>query len=217
MPQSQEDPHYRLTDEEDLQRLIEDGPGARKDAKMKKTNSTIASQLGGIYVLANKDILYGEARYGSVLDWKSGACERVCRSTFAAETMACGTATETGDFITRFLETLLTGKLARTSSRFEMRYLSDCRSLYDHLTRDGVPRVPTCKRLAIDLAAIREDLKTLGRIAWVPTGAQLADILTKPLRADGWWNTIRSPLKLTFREEAETSCIENPICNQCKA
>ena len=217
VPQSQEDPHYRLTDEEDLQRLIEDGPGARKDAKMKKTNSTIASQLGGIYVLANKDILYGEARYGSVLDWKSGACERVCRSTFAAETMACGTATETGDFITRFLETLLTGKLARTSSRFEMRYLSDCRSLYDHLTRDGVPRVPTCKRLAIDLAAIREDLKTLGRIAWVPTGAQLADILTKPLRADGWWNTIRSPLKLTFREEAETSCIENPICNQCKA
>ncbi|CAE7470136.1 RE2 [Symbiodinium sp. CCMP2592] len=169
-PQSQEDPYYQLTTEEDQQGLILDGPYARKDAKTKKANSTIASQLGGVYILANKAILRGEAYHGSILDWKSGACERVCRSTFAAETMACCNATETGDFITRFLETLLTGRLARKTSRFEMRFLSDCRSLYDHLTRDGVPRVPTSKRLAIDLAGIREDLKSIGRIAWVPTG-----------------------------------------------
>ena len=210
VPQCQEDPYYKLTDEENLQGQIQDGPYARKEAKMKKTNSTIASQFGGLYVLADKEILFGEPKFGTVLDWKSGACERVCRSTFAAETMACATATETGDFIAKFLETLLTGKLARSSSRFEMRYLSDCRSLYDHLTRDGVPRVPTCKRLAIDLAGIREDLRTLGRIAWVPTGAQMADILTKPLRAEGWWNSIRNPLKLTFREEAQNTCTENP-------
>ena len=210
VPQSDEDPYYKLNDEENEKGLIRDGPYARKEAKTKRANSTIASQLGGLYVLSERSILHGEAKHGTILDWKSGACERVCRSTFAAETMACGTATETGDFIVRFLETLLTGKLARDASRFEMRYLSDCRSLYDHLTRDGVPRVPTCKRLAIDLAGIREDLKSLGRIAWVPTEAQLADILTKPLRAEGWWTTVRNPIRLTFREETDfKSCTES--------
>ncbi|CAE7213744.1 GIP [Symbiodinium sp. CCMP2592] len=200
VPQSQEDPYYKLTEEEDLHGTIRDGPFARKDAKAKKTNSSITSQLGGLYVLANASVLTGTPSRASVLDWRSGACERVCRSTFSAETMACCTASETGIFISKFLETLLTGKLARTSTRFEMRFVSDCRSLYDHLTRAGVPRVPTCKRLAIDLAGIREDLKDSGRIVWVPTWAQLSDILTKPLRAEGWWRTLKSELKLTFKE-----------------
>ncbi|CAE7221929.1 GIP [Symbiodinium sp. CCMP2592] len=208
VPQNDEDPFYKLTDEENLQGRFQDGPLARREAKMKKTNSTIASQLGGLYVLADDKILSGGESHGSILDWRSGACERVCRSTFAAETMACGTATETGDFIAKFLETLLTGKLARNSTRFQIRFLSDCRSLYDHLTRDGVPRVPTCKRLSIDLAAIRQDLKSFGRIAWVPTWAQLADLLTKPLRPESWWETIKSPLKLTFREEGGKTCID---------
>ena len=203
VPQSDDDPYYRLTDGEILQGKIQDGPLARREAKMKKANSTIASQFGGLYILTDEGVIYGKEGHGSILDWKSGACERVCRSTFAAETMACSTATETGEFIAKFLETILTGKLARHATRFGLRFLSDCRSLYDHLTRDGVPRVPTCKRLSIDLAGIRQDLKSCGRIVWVPTGAQLADILTKPLRSDEWWETIKSPLKLTFKESRQ--------------
>ncbi|CAE7216452.1 RE2 [Symbiodinium sp. CCMP2456] len=199
-PQSQDDPYYQLTPEEDERGLIKDGPYARKDAKAKKTSSTIASQLGGLYVLADATVLRGQPTCGSIVDWKSGACERVCRSTFTAETMACCTAADTGIFIVKFLETLLNGRLARTKTRFQLRFISDCRSLYDHLTRDGVPRVPTCKRLAIDLAGIREDLKDNGKIVWVPTWAQLADILTKPLKADEWWKTLKEGLKLTFKE-----------------
>ena len=92
-----------------------------------------------------------------------------------------------------------------------MRFLSDCRSLYDHLTREGIPRVPTDKRLAIDLAAIRMDLQGFGRLAWVPTARQLADLLTKPLKANGWWSTFSEGLELTFREEGEN------VLNQCKS
>ena len=135
------------------------------------------------------------------MDWRSGACDRVCRSTFAAETMACATAIETGIFISRFLETLLSGKLARDGSRLQLRFLSDCRSLYDHLIRDGVPRVPSCKRLAIDLAAIRDDLNEVGKIAWVPTGAQMSDHLTKPLKAGEWWQQLSNGFQLTFKED----------------
>ncbi|CAE7325492.1 RE2, partial [Symbiodinium microadriaticum] len=116
--ESDDDPYYRLTDGENLQGKIQDGPLARREAKMKKANSTIASQFGGLYILAEEDVIYGKESHGSILDWKSGACERVCRSTFAAETMACSTATETGEFIAKFLETVLTGKLARHATRF---------------------------------------------------------------------------------------------------
>ncbi|CAE7261754.1 RE1 [Symbiodinium natans] len=208
VPQDQGDPFYRLNDDENQKGLI-DVPGTSwREAKAKKANSTIASQLGGLYVFTNQEVLEGVPCRGSIVDWRSGACDRVCRSTFAAETMACCTATETGDFIVKFMETILTGKLARGGTRFKVRFLSDCRSLYDHLVRDGVPRVPTCKRLAIDLAGIREDLRTLGRIVWIPTGAQLADILTKPLRPESWWRTVRSEIKLTFREDGRKNCIE---------
>ncbi|CAE7263747.1 GIP, partial [Symbiodinium natans] len=140
VPQNQEDPYYRLTAEEDDHGLIQFGAMSRRDAKAKRANSTIASQLGSVYIFADSGVLSGVPSKGSIVDWRSGACDRVCRSTFAAETMACCTATETGDYITKFMETLLTGKLARKKSRFELRFLSDCRSLYDHLVKDGVPR-----------------------------------------------------------------------------
>ena len=66
--------------------------------------------------------------------------------------------------------------------------------------------MPSCKRLAIDLAGIREDISSYGKIVWVPTWAQLADVLTKPLKADQWWKTIQGELKLTCLEREQ--CID---------
>ena len=59
--------------------------------------------------------------------------------------------------------------------------LSDCRSLYDHLNRQGIPRVPSDKRLAVDLAALRQGLRAekWGQnlpIGWIPGTLQRADI-----------------------------------------
>ena len=200
-PQDSEDPHYRLTAEETASGAFKEGPFLEKPRKSKRSNSCIASQLGCIYILANRGILHGEASHLSVLDWRSGACERVCRSTFSAETMACCTAVEGGDYLEKFLETLLRGKLHRKGrGRFQLRFLSDCRSLYDHLTRDGIPRVPSDRRLAIDLAAVRQDLKSLGRLAWVPTARQVADVLTKPMKSHLWWEFLSRPFNLSFTE-----------------
>ena len=201
--QNQGDPYYSLTAQEDQDGLVTTGPLSKNETRAKRANSSVCSQLGGLFfLLANNDVLKGNKEKVSVLDWRSGACDRVCRSTFAAETMACATAIETGIFISRFLETLLTGKLARNSSRLQLRFLSDCRSLFDHLIRAGVPRVPSGKRPAIDLAAIRDDLSEVGKIAWVPTGAQMADHLTKPLKAGEWWKHLSEGLQLTFREDS---------------
>ncbi|CAE7765879.1 RE2 [Symbiodinium sp. CCMP2592] len=211
-PQSDEDPYYALTPEENTAGTMLDGPYDFHLRKAKRTNSCIASQLGGLYLLADRAILHGGCHKVSILDWKSSACDRVCRSTFAAETMGCATSIETGEYILRFLQTLVDGRLARSNEplRYEVRFLSDCKSLYDTLTRDGIPRPPSCKRLAIDLAAIRDDLKSLGRLVWVPTTAQYADHLTKPLKAALWWESLKKGLILTFKEKED-------ISNQCKS
>ncbi|CAE7319506.1 unnamed protein product, partial [Symbiodinium microadriaticum] len=99
------------TPENDAGRITT-GPQSRSGARAKRANSSVCSQLGGLFLLSDKNILHGKKENVSVMDWRSGACDRVCRSTFAAETMACATAIETGIFISRFMETLLSGKLA---------------------------------------------------------------------------------------------------------
>eukprot|EP00439_Symbiodinium_sp_Y106_P079729 s1572_g18.t1 len=148
-PQNCEDPYYSLTAEENELGNFKEGPYMTKPRKTKRNNSCIASQLGCLYVLADRKILTGEESYLSVIDWKSGACERVCRSTFSylsvidwksgacervcrstfsAETMACCSAVEGGDYLEKSFETLLTGKLQRrTRGRILLRFLSDCR------------------------------------------------------------------------------------------
>ena len=84
--------------------------------------------------------------------------------------------------------------------------ITDCESLYDHVHREGTPKAPADKRLAIDLAALRQSLARQGRhqwekkyhmgpndvvnperpppLHWLITGEQLADILTKSMRAE---------------------------------
>ncbi|CAE7245428.1 RE1 [Symbiodinium sp. CCMP2592] len=209
-PQDQEDPFYALDEDEEKQGLIEGGPHGLLSKKAKKANSSIASQLGCLFMFGEDKVLRGHQTPMSILDWKSGACERVCRSTFQAETMACAYGIETSEYILKFLQTLLDGKLIKGNTKFPARFVSDCKSLYDHLMREGIPRVPTCKRLAIDLASIRCDLSHFGKIAWTPTTAQLADLLTKPLKAASWWDQIKSGIRLTFREEEK-------ILNECKS
>ena len=203
-PQDPDDPYYELTPEENEIGTLKDGPFAYKDRKAKRGNSRVASQLGGIYLLADKSILHGCETSASLVDWRSWACDRVCRSTFAAESMSCAGGIENAQYLQSFLATLLRGRLIRPKeSPLVVRYLSDCRSLYDHLRREGLPRVPSDRRLAIDLAAIRCDLKIGGRLVWVPTELQVADIMTKPLKPETFWRTLKEPLKLPFREKED--------------
>ena len=147
-PQDPDDPLYHLNQDDEESGRFQEGPFALKERKCKRNNSRIASQFGALYVLADRHVLTGCASQVSVLDWKSGACARVCRSTFSAESMACSNAVESGDYLRRFFETLLTGELQRApGGRFQVRLLSDCRSLYDHLVKEGIPRIPSDRRL----------------------------------------------------------------------
>ena len=97
---------------------------------------------------------------------------------------------------------------AEASKHVELHLLTDCKSVYDHVHREGTPKVPSDKRLAVDLASIRQALIQEARVQWgrrhgdhaehspdrpcrppphwVPTTEQLADFLTKAMKCDRW-------------------------------
>ena len=174
----------------------------------KRPGSKVASQIGHLIMLFPYGVLNGERAQGSTLEWRSQSCKRVCRSTFGAETMAAAEGLEGAQYMRAFFGTLVTGKLMRHAEarrRWPIVCLSDCKSLFDFLHKAGVPKVPTDRRLAIDLAALRQELrleKWSERLPfqWIPTSIQLADPLTKPKRVDGWWEAIANGVQLPFKK-----------------
>ena len=168
-------------------------------------DTKLSSQLACLVMVADRKVLENKEGNASFVDWRSRASSRVCRSTFAGETMACGEAMEAALYLRCLLLSFQQGRLvpeAEAGEFQEMHLCTDCKSLYDHLHREGVPKAPTERRLAIDLAAIRQSLKTeaihqwkrrygIGAVRpdkpckpplhWVPTEEQLADVLTKKM------------------------------------
>ena len=177
-------------------------------------NHSMGSQLGSLVMVGDERCMQNSQHPGCMVDWRSKASTRVCRSTFAGETMACGDALETALFIRGLLVSFRDGDLLserEAGGRLPLHLFTDCKSLYDHLHREGVPRPPSEKRLAIELAAIRQALTAEGRhqwqkkfgqgeirpdkplkprIDWLPTDKQWADVLTKKMTSTTWWMNV---------------------------
>ncbi|CAE7767076.1 RE1 [Symbiodinium sp. CCMP2592] len=180
---------------------------------------TLSSQLAFLVVVCDRRSLEGGAGKFGIVEWRSKASQRVCRSTFAGETMACSDALEAALFLRGLLVSLQTGQAVPESvcGKFlEVHMVTDCKSFYDHVHREGTPKAPTEKRLALDLASIRQILSCevghqwsrrhgdTGKpspekparppLHWVPTHEQLADVLTKKMSAEGFWNAVEGGL-----------------------
>ena len=97
--------------------------------------------------------------------------------------------------------------------RIRRRAHGDCKSLYGHIQREGTPKAPTEKRLALDLASIRQLLITEAKHQWrrrfgsdcepspehgLAASAQLADVLTKRMLKDLFWNALDRGFLATF-------------------
>ena len=205
---------FQLTEEDKLAGLQHEGPFVDKRArKARRQNSKVASQLGELIVFADKGCVTGKGGCFSVLDWKSKAGQRVCRSTFSAETQACVEGVEAAQHVRALFETLVAGELIKVEdSRVPLLCLSDSRSLYDHVHKQGVPRVPSDRRLAVDLAALRQALKAEQwgsklPLGWLASAFQLADVLTKPQDPGRWWKFFHGKLfvPIDLGEESSTS------------
>ena len=132
-----------------------------------------------------------------------------------------------------FIETLKGGILKRVEdAKAPLLCLSDCRSLFDHVHKQGIPRVPTDRRLAIDLAALRQSLRSERwsaklPLGWVPSNLQYGDVLTKPTDPKSWWEAQRARLAVPIDlsgsgrvnnnfEKVRTS-VEHKECVSCNS
>ena len=193
---------FCLTPEDHEKGYMTQMPESFQVRKAKRANTKVASQYGLLVLFTEKGVI-NDGRPVSIIDWKSTTVKRICRSTFAAETIACTDGVEVGQYVRSFARCMLDGHL-RSVERLggtSLRFITDCKSLFDHLHREGIPRAPTDRRLAMDLAALRQALKDERRdgvipLSWLPTSYQLADILTKPLNPSDFWNKTESPVRI---------------------
>ncbi len=190
---------------------------------------SVSSQLAHVIIVCGGKLLEGEESDFSLVDWRSKSSQRVCRSTFAGETMACCEALEHSLYLRSLFISFSMGHLIKEEdcgAHAPIHCITDCKSLYDHLLREGTPKAPTEKRLAIDLAGLRQILMKEARhqfvmkyganqeptpsmpcrppIHWIPTELQLADILTKELKSAEWWTTMeKGRLFLPFKKQRD--------------
>ena len=209
--------YYKLSVSDDERGVQHEGPYAYKNTsrKAKKGRSKVASQLGCLILFADRRALQGCPSNFSIADWRSRAGQRVCRSTFGAETQACVEGLESAEFMRSLYESMSRGSIVDVeSAELPIVCLSDCRSLYDHLTKQGVPRVPSDKRLAVDLASLRQALKLEMwcedlPLGWIPGSLQLGDILTKPQNPTEWWERQDSLLVVPISIGGEGGTVNN--------
>ena len=147
------------------------------------------SQSGQVFCLAGETHAnYGtnmfknmETFRGNLIHWRSQRIKRVCRSTFAAETLSAIDAIDQGIYLRDMLVGWLNLDKLDEDGRptIPLQLYSDCNSLCE--TLEMVEPKATEKRLRLDLTSMKENLDngTLSAFTWLDTRIQVADVLTK--------------------------------------
>ena len=136
----------------------------------------LKSQTGLLCCYTTERALTGCAP-ASPVDWRSCRTKRQVRSTLAAEANAADNSIDHGYFAAAFMSECITGDSAISHAPVVKLYnATDCKSLYDLVIQHN----PSCdeKRTLLDIKSIQHSLRH-GAMRWVPTWAQLADVLTK--------------------------------------
>ncbi|OLQ01618.1 Copia protein [Symbiodinium microadriaticum] len=79
---------FRLSQEDHEKGYINEVPSDYQVRKAKRASTRVASQYGILVLVTDTDKMMNGSRC-NILDWKSSTAKRVCRSTFAAESIAC--------------------------------------------------------------------------------------------------------------------------------
>ena len=125
-----------------------------------------------------------------VLTWRCRRLKRVCRSTFAAETIAAAEALDELFLVTSLTNDTFDRLRKRTLVATPPTLCTDCRSLSDHVETRKLP--VTEKRLMVELSVITESVdRDEVVLHWVATDVQLADALTKHTASITLANTLR--------------------------
>ena len=116
------------------------------------------------------------------IGWQSSRIQRVVKSTLAAEAYSLSDAVDSLHWaravLTEILYPELSGRAALDDSVIQCAAVTDCKSLYDTITKERV--MLTDKRLSLEASLLRQSLSDVS-IKWVKSEQMLADCLTKVL------------------------------------
>ncbi len=169
------------------------------------------SQAGSIILATHKNIDQNVSCLVSPLAWGSKKIQKVVTSTLAAETMSLSSNLDQLSWIRLYwgwlynptegwkhpADTLLQLPKAVATATFRLQSLlpdsvaaTDCKSLYDLVTRTAPPNCQEF-RTQLQTRAIKEQLSEGITLRWVHSGAQLADSLTKIMENNFLRETLR--------------------------
>ena len=159
-----------------------------------------ATQAGYILSFVDKCLESNQPSNWSPFAWKSYRLPRVVSSTLSAEAQSFSTASAIAEWMALMVAEAKHGffdlrsmpQVEKTPIVASLKKeelvpdldpivgISDCKSLYDHLTSMSSVSKVDDKRVAIDLAILRQCVSRTGlKIRWCPTELMLADALTK--------------------------------------
>ena len=150
----------------------------------------VRSQGGYLVLFGDENLAHhGTRGQFNLLDWRSHKLKRVCRSSFAAETLSLADANDAVQHLRGSLLEILDPKANLKEwesqvSRWPATLVVDARDCFDHLNKE-TSALPSQKALMFDLAAIRGSINEgHTKMRWTATENMLADCLTKPMDPD---------------------------------
>eukprot|EP00434_Breviolum_minutum_P004560 symbB.v1.2.004023.t1/scaffold227.1/size261201/9 len=160
--------------------------------------SNNSTQAGYILSFVSGDLNENNPSAWSPFCWKSYKLPRVVSSTLAAESQSFSTASAISEWMALMIvEARQQAFDLRSAAQVkqqgfihstpevphkmtEVTGITDCKSLFDHLTSMSAASKCEDKRVAIDLAVLRQCIARTGlKVRWCPTELMLADGLTK--------------------------------------
>ena len=176
------------------------------------------SHAGSIIVGTHQDISKNFQCPISPLTWGCRKIQKVVTSTLAAETMALSSTLDQLSWLRLFwswihdpntewknpeetLKKIHAAITIPTKNPDSDMAITDCKSLYDLVTKTAPPQ---CSEFRVQLMAraIRESLREGTHLRWVPSGAQLADALTKSMESHFLRETLSLGTYRIYDEEA---------------
>ena len=169
----------------------------------------------GYAILAGHPKVLEESAPVCLLEWCSARCKRIVRSSLGVEVCAAALGYEHVAYVRATMAEIV-------HESFDVRHwhdfakewrvclVIDARTAFDALESEGLPGD---RRVALDMAALREDLKRdalRSLVRWVPGPQQLADGLTKrfgnavleaTMAGEGW--SLREQEEVRLRREYE--------------
>ena len=143
------------------------------------------TQAGYILAFVNQALDQDQQSVWSPFSWKSYKMPRVVASTLAGETQSFSTASGLAEWMSLMIAEVNHGSFdLRMCEEFlkgtPIIGITDCKSLYDAIHSTTSPSKMEDKRVAIDIAIIRQCVARTGlSTRWCPTELMLADGLTK--------------------------------------